>query len=400
MTSKKKVIIFGAGKIGSSIANLLHHSKDYEVLVADKDTASLERLKKRVPVQTIELDATNEKSLTQAFKGWDAVVSAGPFFVNQTIATAALNAGISYFDLTEDRATTQAIRVLADGAKPGQIFMPQCGLAPGFIGILASEMCGEFDELNDVKMRVGALPQYPSNMLMYNLTWSTDGLINEYCNPCEAIHEGKLTEVLPLDGLEMFSLDGITYEAFNTSGGLGTLCETLEGKVRHLNYKTVRYQGHQYLMQFLVQDLRMSEDRGTLKRIMESAVPITLQDVVLVFCTIQGKRNGQLVQMSNARKIYSQEVHGELWSAIQVTTAAALCAVLDMHTHGKLPSQGFVRQEQVSLTEFLANRFGKYYESGHTASLARSARISPNVARRVETIAEQHMLVENDKEWD
>ena len=79
-------------------------------------------------------------------------------------------------------------------------------------------------------MRVGALPQFPTNALNYNLTWSTDGLINEYCNPCEAIHEGKLIEVLPLEGIEQFSLDGITYEAFNTSGGLGTLCETLPAR--------------------------------------------------------------------------------------------------------------------------------------------------------------------------
>ena len=82
-------------------------------------------------------------------------------------------------------------------------------------------------------MRVGALPLFPSNALKYNLTWSTDGLINEYCNPCQAIHDGQLREVWPLEGLEQFSLDGVEYEAFNTSGGLGTLCETLRGRVDH-----------------------------------------------------------------------------------------------------------------------------------------------------------------------
>ena len=102
-------------------------------------------------------------------------------------------------------------------------------------------------------MRVGALPQFPTNALRYNLTWSTDGLINEYCNFCEVIHDGRRLEVLPLEGLEHFSLDGVRYEAFNTSGGLGTLCETLAGRVRTLNYKTVRYNGHRELMQFLDQ---------------------------------------------------------------------------------------------------------------------------------------------------
>ena len=101
-------------------------------------------------------------------------------------------------------------------------------------------------------MRVGALPEFPSNALNYNLTWSTDGLINEYCNPCQAIHDGRLIDALPLDGLESFSLDGVHYEAFNTSGGLGTLCETLLGQVRELNYRTIRYRGHRELMAFLL----------------------------------------------------------------------------------------------------------------------------------------------------
>ena len=73
-------------------------------------------------------------------------------------------------------------------------------------------------------MHVGALPEFPTNALNYNLTWSTDGLINEYCNPCQAIHEGRISRCLPLEGLEWFSLDGVRYEAFNTSGGLGTCC--------------------------------------------------------------------------------------------------------------------------------------------------------------------------------
>src|SRR5262249_26246419 len=146
-----------------------------------------------------------------------------------------------------------------------QIFMPQCGLAPGFVSIVAQHLVDSFESLDTVYMRVGALPQFPSNALMYNLTWSTDGLINEYCNLCEAIHHRRRIEVLPLEGVEHFSLDGVRYEAFNTSGGLGTLCDSLEDRVRELNYKTIRYQGHRDLMTFLVNDLRLSERRHLLK---------------------------------------------------------------------------------------------------------------------------------------
>jgi saccharopine dehydrogenase-like NADP-dependent oxidoreductase len=212
-------------------------------------------------------------------------------------------------------------------------------------------------------MRVGALPQFPTGSLKYNLTWSTDGLINEYCNPCEAIHEGRRVELLPLEGLESFSLDGVRYEAFNTSGGLGTLCDSLGGQVRELNYKTIRYQGHRDEMALLLNELRLNEHREELKQIMERAVPITYQDVVVTFCTVTGWRRGALVQLTDARKVYHQMVGDETWSAIQITTAAALCTVLDLHFAGKLPSRGLVRQEQVNFNEFLANRFGKYYDT-------------------------------------
>jgi saccharopine dehydrogenase-like NADP-dependent oxidoreductase len=210
-------------------------------------------------------------------------------------------------------------------------------------------------------MRVGALPIFPTNALKYNLTWSTDGLINEYCNPCEAIIDGTLRETLALEEIEAFSLDGITYEAFNTSGGLGTLCETLEGRVENLNYKTVRYPGHRDIVKMLIRDLRLGQRRELLKDVLESAIPMTLQDVVLIFVTVSGYRDGRLTQQSYAKKIYSQVVNGQLLSAIQLTTASGVCAMVDLLFDGGLPKRGFVRQEQAELAAFLGNRFGAYY---------------------------------------
>jgi saccharopine dehydrogenase-like NADP-dependent oxidoreductase len=251
--------------------------------------------------------------------------------------------------------------------------MPQCGLAPGFISVVAHDLAQYFDRLDRVHMRVGALPQFPTGELKYNLTWSTDGLINEYCNPCQAIQEGRRIEALPLEGLEHFSLDGVRYEAFNTSGGLGTLCESWEGKVRELNYKTVRYQGHCHLMHVLLNELRLSEDRETLKRILEDAIPITFQDVVVTFCTVAGWRRGDLVQICDARKIYAGTVHDQHWSAIQITTAAGICAAIDLFHGGHLPQQGFLRQEQIKLDAFLDNRFGRHYRSKISTRFTQSA---------------------------
>ena len=359
--SKQTIALLGAGKIGATIAKLLFHSGDYIVRVADSSEAALALLENQISVETQVLDISDIEALKEFLKDCRAVISALTYRHNAQVAQVALELGLSYFDLTEDVETTRSVRKTAARAQEGQIFMPQCGLAPGFIGILAHELCQGFDSLEKVKMRVGALPQYPTNMMMYNLTWSTDGLINEYCNPCEAIHQGKKIDVLPLEGLEHFSLDGMDYEAFNTSGGLGTLCETLEGRVQYLNYKTVRYEGHCYLMTFLTQSLRLGERREILKDILENAVPITRQDVVLIFCTVSGWKDGKLVQVSDARKIYDSKLHGEHFSSIQLTTAAAICASVDVHFQGRLPGMGFVRQEEIKLKEFLDNRFGKHY---------------------------------------
>lgn len=358
-----RVLLLGSGKIGRMIATFLIECGDFEVKIGDVDTSALERLAAKVDVQQVTVDANDLDALKDAMRDCNSVISALSFRFNPVVAQAALETGLSYFDLTEDVETTRRVKAVAEHAQLGQIFMPQCGLAPGFISIVAYHLTKSFDSLDTVRMRVGALPQFPTNGLKYNLTWSTDGLINEYCNPCESIYDGQRFDVLPLEGLESFSLDGVRYEAFNTSGGLGTLCDTLDGKVRDLNYKTVRYQGHQHMMDFLVNELRLGKRREVLKDILEKAVPVTFQDVVVTFSTVTGQREGSLVQMSDARKIYHQDIAGENWSAIQVTTAAGICTVVDLHREGKLPNQGFVCQEQVDLDQFLANRFGQYYQS-------------------------------------
>ena len=361
----KEVAVVGAGKIGSMIADLLGRSGDYRVTVLDRSADQLARLETSAPIRATQLDVQDVHALTSVLRGKFAVLSAAPYHLTIRVAEAARAAGAHYLDLTEDVASTRRVKQLAEGA--GSAFIPQCGLAPGFITIAAADLCKRFDVLNDVRMRVGALPKYPSNALNYNLTWSTDGLINEYCEPCEAIVNGELHETPPLEELEEFALDGVTYEAFNTSGGLGTLCETLAGKARNLNYKTIRYPGHAHIMKALLNDLRLRDRRDVLKDILENAVPATLQDVVIVFVTVSGVQQGRLVQETYANKIYSQAVGGVMRSAIQVTTAAGICGVLDLLGEGKLPQKGFLRQEDIGLELFLANRFGRYYASPEDA---------------------------------
>ena len=141
-----------------------------------------------------------------------------------------------------------------------------------------------------------------------------------------AIVDGDEVDVLPLEGLEEIEIDGSLYEAFNTSGGLGSLGETFRDKVTNMNYKTIRYPGHSEQILLLINGLKLNHDRDTLKRILENAVPQTLQDVVIVYAAVNGIQDGELREENYVNKVYPQMVAGRLWSAIQITTAAATMA--------------------------------------------------------------------------
>jgi len=353
------VVVVGAGKIGSVMALMLAQTGSYKVTLIDQNAAELAKIAPHSSVTTACVDIADRSALEQLLQDKFAVLSALPFHLTGQIAEAAQAANIHYLDLTEDVATTKRVEELAQSGN--KAFIPQCGLAPGFISIVAHDLAKKFEQLDTIRLRVGALPQYPSNALNYNLTWSTDGLINEYIEPCEAIVEGKLITVPALEEREEFSLDGVLYEAFNTSGGLGTLAKSLAGKVRTMNYRTIRYPGHQTLIKALLQDLNLKNRRDLLKQVLENALPTTMQDVVVVFVTVCGWRDGRYVQESYANKIYAATVAGQEMSAIQITTAAGMSAVLDLLAQGKLPQRGFIRQEEISLADFLSNRFGRLY---------------------------------------
>lgn len=360
------ICIIGAGKIGTTIAALLGASGNYRVTLADQNAAALQAAA-AAGTATLQVAADDLGALTARLKGFDAVISAAPFFLTPTIAEAARNAGAHYFDLTEDVAGTARVRDLARDAET--VLMPQCGLAPGFVGMVGAHLAAQFDELETLSLRVGALPLYPTNALKYNLTWSTDGLINEYLNPCEALVDGRKVSLAPLEDLEDFALDGVNYECFNTSGGLGTLGETLEGKARRVSYRTIRYPGHRDILRLLLTGLGLERRRDLMKDIFEHALPRTDQDVVVVFCTATGMVDGALREISFLNKSLSTVIDGKRWSAIQITTAAGVTGVVDMVRTGKLPGRGFIGQEQVGLADFLDTEFGRYYLPGQITPL-------------------------------
>lgn len=363
----KKIIVLGAGKIGTLIALWLTEAGDYEVMLADrvfqKDSELIVKNFGHIKTALVDVEVPSDlANLYQKFP-CSAVVSCLPFQLNLKVAEFAYQNQLHYFDLTEDVQVTQYVQELSKTATSA--FMPQCGLAPGFIGLAANSLMAEFEHVDYAELRVGALPQTSNNALGYALTWSTEGLINEYIKPCIAIKNGKKTYLPALENLEHIRLHGIDYEAFNTSGGVGSLTDLYEGKVQHLNYKTIRYPEHCEKMRFLLNDLRLSDEPQWLKSILEKAIPRTFDDKVVVYISIKGYSQGQYIEKSYDQTILPKNIAGHGWSAIQITTAAGLCGVLDLFFEqlSQHSLKGLILQEQFALKDFLANRFGRVYQA-------------------------------------
>lgn len=362
----QRVAVTGAGQIGDLIATLLVESGDYDVSLFDSSENQLARIRDHPRLSKSHLDVADTLALQAVIERHDIVVNSAPYHLTEPIARAAANGGAHYIDLTEDVASTRAVRALAVNGK--STFIPQCGLAPGIVSILAADIAREFEDLDTVKLKVGALPRYPCNALSYNLTWSPEGVVNEYCNPCTVIFEGQRMQAPPLEQRELLFIDGVQYESFNTSGGLGSLASSWDGKVRNLSYQSIRYPGHATIMRALLRDLGLSNRRELLLDMFAHSLPVTHQDVVIIFIEISGSRDGRLEQATYTNKIYGREFAGRDYTAIQLCTASSACAVLDLLADGHVRTPGFVRQEDIPLSDFLANRFGRVFRTDNGAA--------------------------------
>jgi saccharopine dehydrogenase-like NADP-dependent oxidoreductase len=149
-----------------------------------------------------------------------------------------------------------------------------------------------------------------------------------------------------------------------------------------MNYKTILYPGHCAQMQFLMNDLKLNHDRKTLKQVLESAVPQTLQDVVIIYAAVTGTQDGELREENYVNKVYPQLIAGRLWSAIQVTTAAGITAVVDLVLQQPQHYAGFVAQEKFSMPDILGNRFGRFFAQGGTKDLSAEVVVSGKAGRQ------------------
>jgi saccharopine dehydrogenase-like NADP-dependent oxidoreductase len=369
----ESVRVVGLGKVGELVALLLHES-GFSVSALDV------RPRADLPFPTSAVDVRDHATLLRAIDGADAVVSAMPYDLNLGVAEAAHAARVHYFDLTEDVPTTQRIRELAaadategtgsgtgtgSGSGTGIVFAPQCGLAPGLIGIVGASLTRQFTEIRSIELKVGALPRHPAGLLGYAFNWSPEGVVNEYLNDCEVLRNGQRQMVPAMTEHERVVIGGIELEASLTSGGLGTMCETLEGQVQRLDYKTLRYPGHFELMRFFFDELGLRERRDLAGEILVNAKPPVDDDVVYLHAAVEGIANGvgdtaagQLTRKQYVRAYQPIVLGGRNWRAISWTTAACVASVVELVSTGRLPSSGFIKQESIALADVLSTTNG------------------------------------------
>ncbi len=347
----KRIAVMGLGKVGRLAAELL--------VEAGFEVTGFDAAPREAGFATRVLDLGDTDGLAAALGDQDAVLSCLPYSLNQALATAAHEAGLHYFDLTEDVPTTKAIMALSKTSKG--LMAPQCGLAPGFVGIVGADLISRFDECRSCKMRVGALPQHPTGLMGYSFNWSPEGVVNEYLNDCEVLEEGQLKTVSPMEWIEKTMIGGTELEAFTTSGGLGTMCETYLNRVPNMDYKTMRYPGHVDLMNFFFHELLMRERREEAGEILVNAKPPVAEDVVYVHVSAEGVKDGHLGREEFVRAYKPIEIAGERRTAIAWTTASSVVAVIEMVRDGSLPGQGFLKQEDIPLDRFFDTVGGQRY---------------------------------------
>ncbi|MBC7596625.1 MAG: saccharopine dehydrogenase NADP-binding domain-containing protein [Kineosporiaceae bacterium] len=350
-----QVAVFGLGKVGELVAIMLG---DSGFKVVGYDAAPRDS----VDFETKPLDVKDGAGLRESLRGVDAVVSCLPYHLNIDVAEAANDCGVHYFDLTEDVQTTNRVIELS-AQRPESTFAPQCGLAPGLIGIIGASLAKNFDEIRSIELKVGALPQNPTGLLGYAFNWSAEGVVNEYLNDCEVLRSRRRQMVPAMTETERVVIGGVELEAALTSGGLGTMCETYEGRVQRLDYKTMRYPGHFEQMHFLFDELGLRERRELAGEILVAAKPPVNDDIVYLHAAVEGIKEGHPFRENYVRGYKPIEIGGRMWRAISWTTAASIVAVVELVSDGRLPQTGFIRQEDIVLEDLFATQSGARFET-------------------------------------
>jgi lysine 6-dehydrogenase len=307
-----KFLVIGAGMMGSAVAYDLARSSGVEgVTLADIDIARCREVARRIgstKVRPVALDVNYYDQVIDAMRGHDCAIGAVSFHHNFLLTTAAIEAHVHFCDLGGNDDIVHKQLSLNDRAKKADIaVIPNCGLAPGLANILAARGAELFDTVDSIHLRVGGLPQHPKPPLNYQLVFSVEGLLNEYSGKSTVLRNGTLTQVDTLSETEMIDFPPPfgTLEAFHTSGGVSLLPQMFAGKVRELDYKTIRYPGHCERFKTLL-DLGFGSNepitvgsnvltsKELFSELLSKKLEKTGKDVVLLRVWIQGIRERRL----------------------------------------------------------------------------------------------------------
>lgn len=356
-----KVLIMGSGLMGRGAANdLVKQDSVEQIILADIDLKCAEALAKEVGPKAVaeKVDARNRDQLVSVFSKVDSVISAVSYTVNILHTEVAIETGTHCCDLGGGWAVVEKQLEMNDAAKDaGVTVVPDCGLAPGMVSVLARQGIEYLDRVESVKIRVGGLQQDPKPPLNYSLIFSVEGLINEYIEPCIAIRNGKIVTEQPLVGFEELTFPEPfgKLEAFNTSGGTSSLPQTYLGKVNELDYKTIRYPGHGHKVWCLLKLGLMNSElidvdgtkispRRVLEKCLEQNLPPSDKDATLIRTTIEGWKG------TESRKIEYEvvDLHDDttgLTSMMRTTSFPAAITAM-MMADGRITERGVLTPER------------------------------------------------------
>lgn len=339
----KKLAILGLGHIGSYVLKTFKKNVTNFCKVNGYDL-------------TTGHDLTDTTTLSNIISNHDGVLASTPFFLNKKIAELCAELGTDYFDLTESVEITNYIKSFK-GTKAR--FVTQCGLAPGMVSIIANHLASKFDKVNNIEIKVGALPVDANNHIGYYRTWSTEGLINEYIHPCPALRNGKLTTLEPLTLLSDITVQNHVFEAATTSGGLGSLAESYQSRANNITYKTLRFPGHWKIMSFLKENLGLKNNFETYIKLFNENIPQTVNDQVVILIDVDG-----YIGKTFATRQYSKIVKcTNKMTAIQQTTGSGVMCVIDSWAKGKLDNMsGWIAQEQLDYSSIWNSEYNDCYK--------------------------------------
>lgn len=357
-----KILVLGAGRMGhGAVYDLVHNSPQVEsVTVADFDLKKADAVAKAVGTERItahHLDVSNYADVVDLMKNHDSAISCVNYWYNVELSKAALETNTNFCDLGGNNYIVDEQLALDDKAKEAGInIIPDCGLAPGMVSILAMHGAKRFDEIDEIHIRVGGLPQHPKTLLEYQLVFSVEGLINEYIEVARVIRDGEITEVESMTEIETLEFAGFpALEAFQTSGGTSTLPDTFLGKIKELDYKTIRYAGHCEKFKTMIDlGLCSSEEimvdyvkikpRKILGELLTKYLPADEPDYVLVRLEFVGKKDGAT---KNLRfDIVDKQDEQTGLSAMMRTTAFPASIIAQMMASGDVLMRGATPQEK------------------------------------------------------